>query len=86
MSRDDTIGIFKLKRDGKTIYIVIHDQCIEDYEFIEYMYHKNTITPLKWTYSFHTAMNIAKLIYIKNPDCEYGIKVFNIHKNIEFNN
>ena len=63
MSRDDTIGIFKLKRNGKSIYIVIHDQGIEDYEFIEYMYYKNTKTSLKWTYSFHKAMNIAKLIY-----------------------
>jgi len=83
MSRDDTIGIFCLKHNGKSIYIVIHDQCIENYENFQYILFKHTLETFKWTYSFKKAMSIARLILKQNPYCEYGIKIFNDHRNSE---
>ena len=80
MSRDDTIGIFQFKRNGKSIYFVIHDQFIEDYLYYDYFLYKLSKDSLKWTYSFKKAMHIAKCIFKKNEFCEYGIQVFNDHK------
>lgn len=80
MSRDDTIGIFTLKRNGKNIYFVIHDQSIEDYLNYDYFLYKFSNDSLKWTYSFRNAMSIARSIFKKNKYCEYGIQIFTDHK------
>ena len=80
MSRDDTIGVFKFKYNGKNVYGVIHTQCIEDLDYWEWFIKHIT----KFTYNKKKAFNIAKCISKINPDCEYGIQYFDSHEHTEY--
>ena len=84
MSADDSTLIISIRINKKKAYFVFRTQAAENFQDVRWFIQHLKMLAMKWTYSLHKAIQIAKRIE-KKKSTEYGIVFENYNVDILYN-